>query len=65
MAKVMEHADGQEHWEEQCLGGRREKGKGDRGSMAQEVGGGVTESRWADGRQKLGASRWLSALEWQ
>lgn len=65
VAKVREHADGEEPWEYQRLRGRREKGRGDRGSMAEEVRGGVTESRWTDGSEKLGASRWVSGLEWQ
>lgn len=37
MAKVSEHANGDEHWEHQCLKAQREKGKGDLEGVAKEV----------------------------
>lgn len=45
VAKVVEHADGEERWEHQHLRRRSgEKGKGDWGGVAREIGGGITES---------------------
>lgn len=53
VAKVMEHADGEKHLEQQhSRGRRREKGEGDWEGVAMEVGGSVRESCGQKGERR-------------